>query len=318
MNLQRIRRNACLYPARGACAGTISPSYIAYFVSINIHGGKILFRGQSDPYFGLHFSSTKIPAKSIRWEHSMNFLKVFCVVGLAMAVGVLMALLGSVLIVRLEHVDTAKIWEIASGAGAVVSGLGAIATALVTYFVYRIASSFQRNLIESEARFLTILVEQDFQEVFEALRDCYHQFCLLRAINSQEDEYGREARRTAAGALVANAQRLDLTFCRGSLDKMHLLKDDLKAAILDVFRVAPRLRSYLSYGANVNNPKLTALSKVDFESRIGELALLLMPVLAIKIDSLEMSMLKTAVAQTRWMKEPGRTCAEVEARGRAL
>lgn len=47
----------------------------------------------------------------------MKFLKVFCVVGLSMAVGVLLALLGSVLIVRLEHVDNAKIWEMQAGRG---------------------------------------------------------------------------------------------------------------------------------------------------------------------------------------------------------
>lgn len=99
---------------------------------------------------------------------------------------------------------------------------------------------------------------------------------------------------------------------------MQLLQSDLKAAVLEVFRAAPRLQNYLVTGANVNNPKLTALSKVDFEARMGELALILIPVLGIKLDSAEMSTLKEAVARAKWMQEPGRSVAEVVALGQTL
>jgi len=122
----------------------------------------------------------------------------------------------------------------------------------------------------------------------------------------------------AARAIARHAEQLDLVFCRTSWDKLHLLPNGLKESVLAVFECAPRLRTLLSTDADIDYPKLTSKAKVEFESRMGELAILLMTVLKLTVESPEMTQLKAAVSQAHWMNAPGRLETEVIQKGEGM
>ena len=248
----------------------------------------------------------------------MNFLKVFGLVGLARAAGVLRGPWGGLLAVRVDSGRVAGFWEVVSAAGAVASAVGTFIAAGITWAVFKVAQSLKSSLINTEAEFLSTLVTQDCRAAFSALRNCYYHFCVLRSINSQDDDFGLARRRMAARAIARHAEQLDLVFCRTSWDKLHLLPNGLKESVLAVFECAPRLRTLLSTDADIDYPKLTSKAKVEFESRMGELAILLMTVLKLTVESPEMTQLKAAVSQAHWMNAPGRLETEVIQKGEGM